>query len=341
MRVPQPPSEESSSKKVTGLEKLPLMSCEAIRKAACRVKELGSLEDRKAKVRQLHDEILRYAHYTEPELEPAILLNIWGTWVKDGVANPDADLFVSCLEALDYAECGAIIPGTDWNQWLQDLPNLAKVASRILQSEYEDDRCEMLQAVILVVNSFEGLATLIDVIDRFDDPQETEVLYKKVGVAFDILAKGKPDVANRSGVKQRLDDFHNSRDVHSQVQVVINEGLQLHSIRPKPAKNRQNGQIVVEEDSESPEAEWKRIRQEIAQIHYKSRYDNYKVALLRTLDVVLSAPVEQAAVAFARLHRTLCGKEPIHQDLWPSFLSNYVLKNLPSAGERYATLIRS
>lgn len=330
---------------VSNLTQQPLMTCAALRKAAGEVKNLFSMDERKVRVRQLHDEILRYGDYTEPELHPSILLDLWGIWVKDKVANPNADIFVSCLEALAYAEFEASIPGHGWDQWLRNSHNLTKVVDRIFQSKYTDERSDMIGALIPIVN-LDGLAILIDAIERFNDRDDYPGLFGKVNVALDILKKSDADDGKWSELKRRINDFVNAATFHSEIDVIINEGLQLSTIRPKLGINEGNASTNPSRKWEhnqtiSDQAAFRHRRDEIYRSHYWHRLKNYRIAIERTLASANSAPVEQAAAALARLRRSLSSNDPHFGVKGTQNLDQYVRDHLPSIQSRFAELTRN
>ena len=323
----------------------PLMTCAALRKAAGEVKNLFSMDEKKVRVRQLHDEILRYGDYTEPKLQPSILLDLWGTWVNDNVANPDADIFVSCLEALAYAEFGVSIPGHGWDQWLQNSHNLTKVVDRIFKSKYTDERSDMMGALIPIVN-LDGLAILIDAIERFNDRDDYASLFGKANVALDVLKKSGADDRKWSELKRRMNDFVNAATFHSEIDIIINEGRQLSTIRPQSGINVVNAATNPSRKWEhnniiSDQAAFHHQRNKIDFLHYSFRLENYNVAIDRTLASAKTAPVEQAAAALARLRRNLTADNPHFGVKGPQTLDQYVNEHLPLAQKRYAELTRN
>ena len=327
---------------VAGLPQAPLMTCAALRQAACKVKNLHSMDEKKMRVRQLHDEILRYGEFSEPELEPSILIDLWGIWVRDKVANPDADIFVSCVEALTYAESGASITGHGWDQWLLNTHHLTTVVDRIFQSKYADERCDMIGALIPIVN-LDGLAILINAIDRFNERDDYASLFGKINVALDVLKKTDADAGKWSELKRRMNDFSDSAHLHSEIERIINEGRQLSGIRPTSENNegnaakshtRKNGL----KDNISDQAAFKQRRNEIDKSHYQFRLENYHIAVERTLASAKSAPIEQAAAALARLRRNLTPNDPYFGINGARTLDQYVGEHLPSARVRYAEL---
>jgi hypothetical protein len=331
--------------KVSNSPQQPLMTCAALRKAAGEVKNLFSLDEKKVRVRQLHDEILRYGDYTEPELHPSILLDLWGIWVKDMMANPNADIFVSCLEALAYAEFGASIPGHGWDQWLQNSHNLTKVVDRIFQSKYTDERSDMIGALIPIVN-LDGLAILIDAIERFNDRDDYAGLFGKVNVALDILKKSDADDGKWPELKRRINDFVNTATFHSEIDIIINEGRQLSTIRPQSGINEGNAPTNPSREWEhnhtiSNQAAFHHRRNEIEGSHYWHRLENYRIAIERTLASAKSAPVEQAAAALARLCRSLSPNDPHFGVKGTQNLDQYVRDHLPSIQPRFAELTRN
>lgn len=322
----------------------PLMSYATLKIAASDVKKYLSVDEHKKRVRQLQDEILRYGDYTEPQLQPSILLDLWGIWVNDNVANPDADIFVSCLEALVYAENDASISYRGWNQWLQNYHNLTKVVERIFQSKYTDERYDMIGALIPIVN-LDGLAILMDAIDRFNDRNDYASLFAKANVALDSLKKSHADTAKWIELKRRFNDFVDATPFHMEIERIINEGQQLSAIRAR-LRNTEKGaaesqtKAKAEIHNTEPGSEWKQWRLERAKDHYQFRLKNHHVAVERILSSAKSVPIEQAAAALARLRRSLSGEDPQFGEQGSQNLNQFVREHLTSAQASYAVLIR-
>lgn len=97
-----------------------------------------SAAERKKAIHEVFEEILIHEDFSEPELEPRLLLDITDLWVGGGIWAASPDVLVDCLRAIPASDRAKWGLGPGWQAWLLAGDNLKQVLAEIRQLKTED-----------------------------------------------------------------------------------------------------------------------------------------------------------------------------------------------------------
>lgn len=163
-----------------------------------------SYAERKKAIHEVFEEILLHEHFTAPELETRLLLDVTDLWVTGDAFPATADIFVDCLRAMPASDRAKIDPGPGWRAWLSAGDNLRLVLAEIRQLN-TGDKPGMLCVLLSVAAAASDSKSAIRVV------KEAGALDRKscsVVMAHGIkLAKTLPDKGQYGLFKMMLRQF--------------------------------------------------------------------------------------------------------------------------------------
>lgn len=95
-------------------------------------------EDKRKAVHEVFEEILIHKDFSEPALEPRLLLDITDVWVGGNVWGGSPDVWVDCLRAIPASDRANLGLGPGWQAWLLAGDHLKQVLAEIRRLEAED-----------------------------------------------------------------------------------------------------------------------------------------------------------------------------------------------------------
>jgi hypothetical protein len=168
----------------TATQRRPKTSTEIRRLAQAPLVCGGTMECKQA-IDKVFEEILFHEHYSEPELEPRLLLDVTDLWVNGKVFPATADIFVDCLRAIPLTDRAIIDLGSGWRDWLSSSVNFKQVLAELRKLHPEDKPsmlCVLLSAATMASDVRDAIRVVREA-GKLDRNSFAVVMAHGIGVA--------------------------------------------------------------------------------------------------------------------------------------------------------------